>query len=189
MALNNGWIRIDTVSGSGSTAVSAVVLEKNTGRSVTRTETLIGTNSHGVEATATIKQDPAPPFIVIDHVEKDGSPVSQLAVEGGSYFVVGYSNVDFMTISETSEDYTDWNNIEQGEAWSDGFDVTEHGNTHEHMQLESSIQYGEDEQYMFRIPMNVSVGVKTSRTVSVIIEDEDGNASATLSIVQKGELD
>lgn len=187
--ISNGWIRIDNSAGSGGAAIAATILSRNTGRSETRTATVVGATNHGAEATAVFSQDPSPQFIIIDHMEKDGSPVSQLAVEGGSYFVVGYSNVDFMTISETSEDYTDWNNVEQGEAWSDGFNITEHGNTHQHMQLESSIQYGTDEQYVFAIPCNILAGVKTSRTVTIYIENEDGDASAIFSIVQAGELD
>lgn len=187
--ISNGWIRIDNSAGSGGAAIAATILSRNTGRSVTRTATVVGATAHGAEATAVFSQDPAEPFIVIDHVEINNAPVTELDVAGGGYFIVGYSNVDFITVTETSEDYTDLNDVSQGEAWTDGFTIVEHGNTHVHMQLESSIQYGTDEQYMFMIPMNVSVGAKTSRTVSVIIEDEDGNASATLSIVQKGELD
>ena len=187
--IDNGWVRIDTESGTGSTAVSATVLNKNTGRSEGRSVTLVGVNAHDETATATIKQDPAAPFIVIDHVESDNTPVTELDVAYGSYLIVGYSNVEFLTVNEASEDYTDLNDASQGEAWTDGFVIVEHGNTHVHMRLESSIQYGTDEQYMFMIPMNVSAGGKTSRTVSVIIEDEDGNASAILNIVQRGELD
>lgn len=188
MALDNGWVRIETTSGSGNMAVSAMVLERNTGRS-DRSVQLVGENAHGVTATAIVKQDHAAPFIVIDHVESDNTPVTELDVAYGSYLIVGYSNVESLSVAETSEDYTDLNDMTQGEALTEGFDIVEHGNTHNHVQLESSIQYGTDEQYMFMIPMNVSAGGKTSRTVSVIIEDGDGNASATLNIVQKGELD
>jgi len=199
MALNNGWIRIDTVSGSGDAAVSVVVLEKNTGRSVTRTETLVGTNAHGVEATATIKQDPMGPFIVIDHIEDDGGePVSVIDVDGGLYYIVGDSNVDFIIPGEsTNPAITDLNDVQgQDSVWDVGFSIIDGGVTYENVMPELSIAgqeqfsgvtpvIGTTRQYVFKIPFNVNINKETKRPIGIIILDDD-DVQATFTIEQNG---
>lgn len=159
MALNNGWIRIDTDSGSGDTAVTATILSRNTGRSVTRTVTVVGTTDHGATAEAVFSQGPAELFIIVDHYEdENGNTVTRLGASSAMYYIVGYANVGYIEATEDGEkEYTDLNNINSGEAWSNGFTVTEQsGNGDSHtVNLETSIQYGTDEQYEFRIPFVV----------------------------------
>lgn len=191
MALDNGWVRIETESGTGSTAVSATVLKKNTGRSDERSVTLVGVNAHGETATATIKQDPADLFIVVDHYEDDnGDDVSALGNSYAKYYIVGYSNVDWMTAEETSDkEYTDMNDVQQSEVWHNGFIVTEQsgsGDSHT-VNLETSMTYGTDEQYMFRIPFFVyDNNTETQRNVSFEIRgDESETVVAVTTIIQK----
>lgn len=192
MALDNGWVRIETTSGSGNMAVSAMVLERNTGRS-DRSVHLVGENAHGVMAKARINQDPAAPFIVVDHYENDKYGVVTSFHPGkGNYYIVGYSNVDWMTVEETSheisgDDYTDIN--DNGIAWQDGFQVIEQsGNGDSHtVELETNIPYGTDEQYMFKIPFVLLPNDSANeRNVHFFIHDEEVVAMATTMITQEG---
>lgn len=190
MALNNGWIRIDTDSGSGSTAVSVVVLQRNTGRSETRTATIVGTTDHGATANAVLSQDPTEPFIVIDHYEdRNGDTVTQLGESVDTYYIVGYANVGYIEATETSEkEYTDLNDPYQGEAWHNGFIVTEQSGTGDFhtVDLETAIPYGTDEQYEFRIPFVVYKNEGAySRDIYFTIVD-DGTSVATSMITQTG---
>lgn len=194
MALNNGWIRIDTVSGSGDAAVSVVVLEKNTGRSVTRTETLVGTNAHGVEATATIKQDPMPLFLTIDRIETyEAGPdtptvMDRLPNTTGRYNIVGYANVGMLEAMETGEkEYTDLND-EQGMAAQYGIIINEGGVIHTDIAIGSEFIYGEAQQYTFYIPFYVSAnGTVTERTISFEVSDGD-DIIRTIQITQEATL-
>jgi hypothetical protein len=192
MALDNGWVRIETTSGSGNMAVSAMVLERNTGR-IGRSVGLVGENAHGVTATALVKQDPATPFIVIDHYENDKYGVVTSFHSGtGNYYIVGYSNVDWMTVRETSEyDYTDLN-ADSGLVWQNGFWVIEQsGNGDSHtVELETNIPYGTDEQYEFKIPFALERNESSEdRDVYIVIQcihDPDVIAEATTMITQNG---
>ena len=200
MALNNGWIRIDTVSGSGSSAVSVVVLEQNTGRTVSRSETLIGTTAHGETATCTIKQDPMGPFVVIDHIEDDGGEqVSSIAANGGLYYIVGYSNVDFISPGETtSPNVTDLNDTQARDSvWDVGFEIDD-DDVYEGVMPEMSIAgqpqfsgvtpvIGTTRQYVFMIPFNVEVNKAGKRDIGIMVSDDDNN-SGTITIGQSGML-
>lgn len=192
MALDNGWVRIETTSGSGNMAVAAMVLERNTGR-IGRSVGLVGENAHGVTATALVKQDPATPFIVIDHYEDDKYGVVTSFHSGtGYYYIVGYSNVDWMTVRETSEyDYTDLN-ADSGLVWQNGFWVIEQsGNGDSHnVSMENDIPYGTDEQYEFKIPFALKANESSEdRDVYIVIQcihDPDVIVEATIMITQNG---
>jgi hypothetical protein len=188
MALNNGWIRIDTDSGSGDTAITATVLERNTGRSVTRSVTIAGHTTHGATAYAVIKQEPAEPFIVADYVESLHSHeiMQTLPYTAGDYLLVGHANVDFMSAEETSDNYTDMNDLQHGRVWENGFTIIENGNTY-HGELEQEITYGSSEQYTFKIPFYAEDAGKLSRSISFVLEDNDSH-STTFEIIQEGEL-
>lgn len=56
-ALDNGWMKIDTTSGSGSTAIAVVVSDRNMARTTQRSQSIVGTNAHGITAEATIVQN------------------------------------------------------------------------------------------------------------------------------------
>ena len=188
--ISNGWIRIDNSAGSGGAAIAATILSRNTGRSVTRTATVVGATAHGAEATAVFSQDPAVPFIVIDHYEdNNGDEVTQLGSSSEIYYIVGYANVGYIEATETSEkEYTDLNDPQQSEAWHNGFTVTEQsGNGDSHtVNLETAIQYGTDEQYEFRIPFVVYKNEGAySRDIYFTIVD-NGTAVATSMITQIG---
>jgi hypothetical protein len=125
-------------------------------------------------------------FVVIDHIDQKGIPVTQLEYTGGLRTIVGYANLDFISITETSDGYTDINE-QGGEAYTNGIVVIEHGVTHDNVRLESTIPYGEDEQYMFEIPFIIESNPDTTpRMVSFIIENEDGDASFQFNIMQAG---
>lgn len=194
MALNNGWIRIDTVSGSGNAAVSVVVLEKNTGRSVTRTETLVGINAHDVEATATIKQDPMPLFLTIDRIEtyETGSDtptvMDTLPSAAGNYNIVGYANVGMLSARETSEkEYTDLNQ-EQALARVYGAVIIDGGTLHSDIPLDTEFSYGEARQYEFLIPFYATENQTTSeRAISLEVSDGD-DIIRTIQITQEATL-
>lgn len=197
MALDNGWVRIETTSGSGNMAVSAMVLSVNTGRSEERSVQLVGENAHGVTATALVKQDPAAPFIVIDHYENDKyGVVTSFHAAIGYYYIVGYSNVDWMTVIETSEhDCTDLN-IDSGLVWQNGFFLIEQsGNGDSHtVELKTNIPYGTDEQYEFKIPFTLERNESSEdRNAYIVIQcihnpihDPVVIAEATAMITQDG---
>jgi hypothetical protein len=184
-ALDNGWMKIDTTSGSGSTAIAVVVSERNTGRSVTRTATIVGTNAHGVEATAEIIQRPAPLFITLDHFENEKLVVlDEIPVGGGLYYLVGYSNVDFLTISELNNTYTDVDGV-SGYVWTHGFTLIDGENQSHTINLESSISYGTDVQYTFRIPITFNSNSGDARDITFEVSD-DGDTQNTIIINQSG---
>lgn len=188
--ISNGWIRIETDSGSGDTAVTATILSRNTGRSLTRTATVVGTTGHGATAEAVFSQGPSELFIMIDHYEnEDESVVTRLEGASALYYIVGYANVGFIEATETSEkEYTDLNDMHQGEAWHYGFTVTEQsGNGDSHtVNLETAIQYGTDEQYEFKIPFVVGENEGTSQRDIYFRIVDDGTAVATSVITQFG---
>lgn len=188
--ISNGWIRIETDSGSGDTAIIATILSRNTGRSVTRTSTIVGTTDHGATAEAVFSQDPSELFIIVDHYEdSNGNTVTSLGASSAMYYIVGYANVGFIEATETGEkEYTDLNDMHQGEAWNYGFTVTEQsGNGDSHtVNLETAIQYGTDEQYKFRIPFVVYQNEGTSQRDIYFRIVDDGTAVATSVITQIG---
>lgn len=171
MALNNGWIKIENASGSGDTAVSVEILAKNTGRSVTRSATVVGTTTQGAEATAIITQGPAPLFIIIDHFEDgNGTTVDHLAGAAADYKIVGFANVDRLTAEETSDkEYTDLN-TQQGLAQTNGFSVIDSEGGLYNETLGTAYSHGEDAQYTFKIPFR-SYGNEGSsaRNVSFLV--------------------
>lgn len=198
MALNNGWIRIDTVSGSGSTAVSAVVLEQNTGRTVMRSQTLVGTTAHGDTATCTIKQDPKGAFITIDRVETtNGSEIAMIPAGGGDFLLVGYANVDYIEATETSgKSYTDLND-DQGRLWEYGFTIIDGLVSYTGVMPESTIhtqtqfvgvtpQIGTTRQYTFKIPFYAYENDSSSDRVVELNVADDSSIAATFSIRQIG---
>lgn len=192
MALNNGWIKIETVSGSGDTAVTAEILERNTGRSVTRTATVVGTTAHGAEATAVFTQGPSPMFIIVDHFEDENHDTVVKLDAGGQdvYFIVGYSNVDSLVAVETSEkEYTDMND-EHGIAWSSGILIIDHDGVYHPasgespIPMEGDIEYGTDYQYTFKIPFETTANESvTDRDVNFSIRNE-GAIMVPAKIVQ-----
>lgn len=187
--IDNGWVRIDTESGTGSTAVSATVLKKNTGRSEERSVTLVGVNAHGETATATIKQDPADLFITVDHFEdENGDTVTKFnSSYVGDCYIVGYANVDFITISEISEkEYTDMDDVHNNTTWHDGFLLTDADGAEDRIALESPISYGTDAQYMFKIAFHPYDNDTATEREIVFEVTDDGDTQATAVIKQKG---
>ena len=186
--IDNGWVRIDTESGTGSTAVSATVLQKNTGRSEERSVTLVGVNAHGETATATIKQDPADLFITVDHFEDEkGALAVKLAAVGGIYYIVGYANVDFMSCSETTspKTYTDMS-VQGGMAYSSGFTLIDGIGISHSIQMETSIAYGTDVQYTFKIPFEMYNNDSVSDRVIYFELSDDGDTRTATTVTQSG---
>ena len=188
MALNNGWIKIETVSGSGNSSVTAEIIERNTGRSVTRTATVVGTTEHGAEATAVFTQGPAELFITVDHFEDEyGASAVKLAAVGGKYYIVGYANVDFITCSETTtpKTFTDMN--EQGSvAYTSGFTLIDGLGISHVIQMETPITYGTDVQYTFKIPFEVYENDTISDRVIYFELADDGNTRTATTVTQSG---
>lgn len=185
--ISNGWIRIETASGSGDTAIAATILSRNTGRSLTRTATIVGTTDHGATAEAVFSQDPSELFIIVDHYEdRNGDTVTEIGSATDMYYIVGYANVGFIDATETGEkEYTDLNDVDSGEALHNGFDLTEQsGNGDSHtVNLKTDIQYGTDEQYEFRIPFVVyqNEGAYERDINFMIIYDRTVNAVSTIA--------
>jgi hypothetical protein len=169
------WLTISDNGGDDGDTITAIVTAFNTGRnsrSVTIEGCLVSDNT--VTATATFTQQGVP-FITIDHFEdSQGNTVTTLAASAADYFIVGYANVAFMTAEETtSTEFTDMNDA-QGRMWDNGFTIIEGGNSHT-INMESSIQYGTDEQYMFRIPFYAYANSgRATRRIYFYISDDDG---------------
>ena len=169
------WLTISDNGGDDGDTITATVTALNTGRnsrSVVVEGHLVSDNT--VTATATFTQQGVP-FITIDHFEdSQGNTVASLAASAADYFIVGYANVAFMTAAETtSTECTDMNDA-QGRMWDNGFTIIEGGNSHT-VNMESSIQYGTDEQYMFRIPFYAYANSgRATRRIYFYISDDDG---------------
>ena len=187
MALNNGWIKIETVSGSGDTAVAAEILERNTGRSVTRTATVVGTTAHGAEATAVFTQGPSPLFITVDHFEDEyGAVAVNLAAVGGTYYIVGYSNVDFMSAAETTTPKTFTDLDDSGTAYTNGFTLIDGNGSSHTIGMETGISYGTDVQYTFKIPFEADENDTVSDRVIYFELTDDGDTRAAATVTQVG---
>ena len=98
----------------------------------------------------------------------------------------GHANVAFLEASEaTGTQQTDLNNMSTGEAWTNGFTITEaSGTAHTGVMFETSIPYGTDAQYTFKIPVTFQ---KTNTKVEITFELTDDTNTVTYTIAQDGE--
>lgn len=176
MALNNGWLKIENDEGSGNAVISATILERNTGRSVTRTATVVGTTAHGAEATAVFTQAPAPPFIIIDHfTDQNLNTITEIPADySDDVIIVAYANVEYLYAEETSEkEYTDIN--KQLGLWkSNGCDIYYNGSFIENADEGQAIQSGTDHYYEMRFQFMVDNNTtETPRDIYIQFSDGD----------------
>jgi hypothetical protein len=96
----------------------------------------------------------------------------------------GYANVDYLVASEVVDTLTqtDLNDQSTGVAWVSGFSITEaSGTTHSGVQFGTSISYGTDAQYTFKIPVTFQ---KTNERIEVQFQLSDNVHTVTGSVVQ-----
>lgn len=177
-------------SGNGQLTFSVTT---HTGRSA-RLKQFDLENDSGDTATITVNQNAAALFITIDHYETlGGTTVSILPAAAGDYYIVGYSNVgDGLAAEETSDKaYTDLNEA-QGRLSEYGMIIIESGGTsHTGVMPETTISYGTDARYTFKIPFYAYANSATERReiTFTISDSETPSVYANGSIAQEGTAD
>lgn len=172
----------DDLSGDGQLTFSAAT---HTGRSQ-RTKRFDLAADHGAEASIEVVQSAAAAILAIDGWEDSShNSVETIGNEGGLYYMVGHANVAFIGAYEDDTSYTDLNNSSTGEAWTNGFTIIENdGTSHTGIQLETTISYGTDAQYTFKIPV---VFQKTNERREIAFELTDDVNTVSGSVVQDEE--
>ena len=180
-----GHVTIDDhndLSGNGRLTFS---VQAHTGRNA-RTKQFDLTNDNGDTAAIVINQT-AEVIMAIDRFEDtNGNTVNAIGHAGGLYYMVGRANVNFLEATEAnSTSYTDLNDMSNGEAWTNGFTITEaNGTVHTGIMFESSIAYGTDTQYTFKIPV---VFQKTNTLRKITFELTDDVSVVSFDIEQEAE--
>lgn len=140
---------------------------------------------HGGHSHVDVVQQAAGYIMVIDHFEdENGNTVQTIGDPGGLYYMCGYANVDYLVASEVVDTLaqTDLNDQSTGVAWVSGFSITEaSGTTHSGVQFGTSISYGTDAQYTFKIPVTFQ---KTNERIEVQFQLSDNVHTVTGSVVQ-----
>lgn len=177
----NDWVKIEPSSGSGNTSVLATILNVNFGRTVVRRVSIVGTTTHGNTASATITQQARGPYIEIDHIE-DGNGIditdyptpNTVASRNDVFTIVGYANLNYLVIEETSaKDYTSIND-ETDPHHPYNFTLTDSSSqTHtEPLDDEFTQDYGANDRYMFEIEFELHNNESSSqRTISIMVSD------------------
>jgi len=107
--LTNEWVSINTDSGSGDTAVTATVLEENSGRT-TRSVVLKGTTEHDAVATATIVQSAHSEYVIFEPssylISNDATSVTVFGKSNSSKLTFtlitsGIGITDYLTLPST----------------------------------------------------------------------------------------
>ena len=171
------------LSGNGQLTFSAAT---HTGRSQ-RSKLFDLEADHGGQANIEVVQSAAGVIMAIDRFEdENGDTVEAIDHAGGLYYMCGHANVGFLEASEaTGTQQTDLNNMSTGEAWTNGFTITEaSGTAHTGIMFETSIPYGTDAQYTFKIPVTFN---KTNEKIEITFELTDDVNTVTYSIAQDAE--
>lgn len=171
------------LSGNGQLTFSA---STHTGRSQ-RSKLFDLEADHGGQANIEVVQSAAGVIMAIDRFEDtNGNTVNAIGHAGGLYYMVGHANVNFLEATEADgTSYTDLNDMSTGEAWTNGFTITEaSGTAHTGVMFETSIPYGTDAQYTFKIPVIFS---KTNTRIEITFELTDDEHDVNYTIVQNGE--
>lgn len=169
-------------SGDGQLTFS---VQTHTGRNG-RTKMFDLDADHGGQANIEVEQSAAGVIMAIDRFEdENGDTVEAIDHAGGLYYMCGHANVDFLEASEPIDTPQTDLNDPSGAAWTNGFTITEaNGTVHTGIMFESSIAYGTDAQYTFRIPV---VFQKTNTKIDITFELTDDVNTVTYTIAQNAE--
>lgn len=173
----------DDLSGNGQLSFS---VQAHTGRDE-RSKQFDLEADHGGQANIEVVQSAAGVIMAIDRFEDtNGNTVNAIGHAGGLYYMVGHANVNFLEATEADgTSYTDLNDMNNGEAWTNGFTITEaNGTVHTGIMFESSIAYGTDAQYTFKIPV---VFQKTNTFRKITFELTDDVSVVSSDIEQEAE--
>lgn len=193
--ISNDWLKIEPSAGEGNTSATVTILKVNFSRTASRSASITGTTTHGSTAHATITQSAYGPYIDIDHIEDgNGENISQYQTpntvpsKGDYYKIVGYANVNSLSVEETSNNYTNLNTMYKPTS----FILTDQSSVTHTMPLDTefSPDYGAVDRYMFSIEFSVNSNTGSSqRTISIIVSDggaSQRSASDTISFYQEG---